>query len=113
MNAAGGAESLVAGRTTESPAKIERLMEDVCERENLKKTLRRVKSNRGSAAIDGITVKQLPAYLRERRPALRDQLLSGTCKPQPVRRVGIPKSGGGVRKLDSWVRRRLRCVAWK
>ncbi|MGO8757570.1 MAG: hypothetical protein ACLQG3_05535 [Terracidiphilus sp.] len=72
---------------TESPAgNDEQLMEEVCERENCLRALKRVKSNKGSAGIDGMTVEQLPGSLKERWPAIREQLLSGTYKPQPVRR---------------------------
>ena len=74
-------------------------MEAVCERENCKQALRRVKSNKGSPGIDGMTVEELPEHLKEHWPAIREQLLSGTYKPQPVRRVEIPKPDGGVRKL--------------
>ena len=94
-----GTESLVAKRPAESPAEIERLMEEVVERENLKEALKRVKANKGSPGVDGMTVHALPAYLKEHWPAIREQLLSGTYKPQPVRRVEIPKPDGGVRKL--------------
>ena len=93
-------ESLVATSGPESPAKTQRLMEEVCERENLKEALRQVKANKGSAGVDGMTVVALPDYLRQHWPAIREQLLNGTYKPQPVRRVEIPKpDGGGVRKL--------------
>jgi RNA-directed DNA polymerase len=83
----------------ESPTGTNRLMEEVCERENLKEALRRVKSNKGSPGIDGMTVNELPGYLVEHWPAIREQLLSGTYKPKPVKRVEIPKPEGGVRKL--------------
>src|SRR5947209_4382321 len=93
-------ESLMATSGPESPARTNRLMEEVCERENLKEALRQVKGNKGSAGVDGITVNQLTDYLKQHWPAIREQLLSGTYKPQPVRRVEIPKpDGGGVRKL--------------
>ncbi len=59
----------------------------------------RVKRNKGSAGVDGMTVEQLPAYLKQHWPAIREQLLRGTYKPQPVKRVEIPKPDGGVRKL--------------
>jgi RNA-directed DNA polymerase len=96
----GGSESLPAKRLSENPAKnSERLMEEVCERKNGLQALKRVKSNKGSAGIDGMTVGELPAYLKEHWPAIRDQLLSGTYKPQPVKRVEIPKPDGGVRQL--------------
>jgi len=58
-----------------------------------------VKSNKGSAGVDGMNVDQLPGYLKEHWPAIREQLLSGPYKPQPVRRVEIPKPDGGVRQL--------------
>ena len=74
-------------------------MEEVCERENLREALRRVRSNQGSPGIDGMTVDELPEYLKEHWPAIREQLLSGTYQPKPVKRVEIPKPDGGVRKL--------------
>ncbi len=61
--------------------------------------MRRVKSNKGSPGIDGRKVSELPGYLKQHWPAFREQLLSGTYEPQPVRRVEIPKPDGGVRKL--------------
>ena len=94
-----GTESLAVKREAESPAGIEPLMEAVCERSNCKQALARVKRNKGSAGIDGMTVEQLPAYLKQHWPAIRQQLLSGTYKPQPVKRVEIPKPDGGMRKL--------------
>jgi RNA-directed DNA polymerase len=74
-------------------------MEEVCERENCKQALKRVKANKGSPGVDGMTVQQLPGFLQQHWPAIREQLLSGIYKPQPVRRVEIPKPDGGVRKL--------------
>jgi RNA-directed DNA polymerase len=94
-----GTESRMAKRRTESPAIGEQLMEEVCERENCKQALARVKANKGSAGVDGITVHELPDFLKQHWPAIREQLLSGTYKPQPVKRVEIPKPDGGVRKL--------------
>src|SRR4051795_13059956 len=95
-----GTESLAAKRGTESPAIGEQLREEVCERENCKQALARVKANKGSAGVDSMTVLELPEFLKQHWPAIREQLLSGTYKPQPVRRVEIPKpDGGGVRKL--------------
>ena len=95
----GGTESSAGKRGTESPAIAEQLMEEVCGRENCKQALKRVKANKGSAGVDGMTVQQLPEFLKQHWPAIREQLLSGTYKPQPVRRVEIPKPDGGVRKL--------------
>jgi len=92
-------ESLPAIHETESPANTNRLMEEICERENLKEALRRVKSNRGSPGIDGMTVAALPDHLKQHWLTIREQLLNGTYEPKPVRRVEIPKPDGGVRKL--------------
>src|SRR5271169_6171907 len=92
-------ESSVATSGPESPARTNRLMEEVCERENLKQALRQVKGNKGSAGVDGITINQLTDYLKQHWPGIREQLLSGTYEPKPVRRVEIPKPDGGVRKL--------------
>jgi RNA-directed DNA polymerase len=94
-----GTESFAAKCETESPAREEQLMEEVCGRENCQQALRRVKANKGSAGIDGMKVSELPGYLKQHWPAIREQLLSGTYQPQPVRRVEIKKPDGGMRKL--------------
>ena len=85
-------------------------MEEVCKSENLNEALRQVIGNRGSAGIDGMTVDRLRDYLKQHWSTIREQLLNGTYKPKPVRRVEIPKpEGGGVRKLgiptvlDRWI----------
>jgi RNA-directed DNA polymerase len=83
-------ESLEAMNAPESPARTDRLMEEILDRENLKEALRRVKANKGSPGVD---------YLKQHWPSIREQLLSGTYKPKPVKRVEIPKPDGGVRKL--------------
>ena len=95
----GDAEPVVAKCEPERPTVTNPLMEAVCERENLKKALHRVKANKGSPGVDGMTVEQLPDYLRAHWPQHRDELLRGTYRPSPVRRVEIPKPDGGVRKL--------------
>jgi RNA-directed DNA polymerase len=94
-----GTESLTAKRACKSPAIPEQVMEEACGRENLLRALQRVKSNKGSPGIDGMTVGELPGYLKQHWPAIREQLLRGTYQPQPVRRVEIPKPDGGVRQL--------------
>ena len=98
---AGREETESSGVTSgpESPASTNRLMEEVCERENLKAALRRVKANKGSPGVDGMTVIGIKDYLKQHWPAIREQLLSGTYEPKPVRRVEIAKPDGGVRKL--------------
>ena len=92
-------ESLEARHAPESPARSDRLMEEIVDRENLKEALRRVKANKGSPGVDGMTVDQLDDYLKQQWPTILEQLLSGTYKPKPVKRVEIPKPDGGVRKL--------------
>jgi len=71
----------------------------VLERENLQRALKQVRRNQGAPGIDGMTVDDLPDYLRHHWPAVRAQLLSGTYRPQPVRRVEIPKPDGKTRPL--------------
>ena len=88
-------ESRPAVHDPERPASTNRLMEEVCERENLKDAVRRVQGNKGSPGVDGMTVDDLTGYLKQHWPALREQLLNGTYEPQPVRRVEIPKPDGG------------------
>ena len=75
------------------------LMEEVCEGANLNRAYRRVKTNRGAPGIDGMTVEELGLWLKGRRQELIDSLLGGSYQPQAVRRVDIPKPGGGVRQL--------------
>jgi RNA-directed DNA polymerase len=95
-----GTETLVAKRKSESLAGTERLMEEVCELENCKQALQRVKANKGSPGVDGMTVDELPDYLKQHELEIGEQLQNGTYQPQPVRRVEIDKpDGGGKRKL--------------
>src|SRR5436190_3811072 len=90
-------ESLPATHEHESPASTDRMMEEICEWENLKEAMWRVKANKGGAGIDGMTVDELPDYAE--LVVIRQQLVNGTYTPQPVKRVEIPKPDGGVRKL--------------
>jgi len=77
-----------------------KLMEEVCARKNLMRAYRRVVRNGGAAGIDGMSVEALMPYCHEHWPRIREELLSGTYEPQPVRRVEIPKPDGkGVRVL--------------
>jgi RNA-directed DNA polymerase len=94
-----GTEAVKAGYGTESPASPECLMEEVCQRDNLVRALKRVKANKGSPGIDGMRVEDLADYLKEHWPRIREQLLQGAYQPQPVKRVKIPKPGGGERLL--------------
>src|SRR5262249_58138020 len=75
----------------ESPVVDAQLMEEVVARENLQAALRQVRGNRGSAGIDGMTVDELPVYLKTHWPEIREQLLTGHYEPQPIKGVEIPK----------------------
>jgi len=97
--AAQGTESPMTEHSPESPASREQLMEEVCQPENLRQAHQQVRRNGGSPGIDGMTVDKLPDYLRTHWPDIRTQLLQGTYQPQPVKRVAIPKPGGGTRNL--------------
>jgi RNA-directed DNA polymerase len=94
-----GAEARAAKTESESRAAGEPSMEAIVERDNLRKALAQVKRNKGAAGIDGMTVEELGPYLKEHWLTIRAQLLEGTYKPQPVRRVEIPKASGGMRAL--------------
>jgi RNA-directed DNA polymerase len=91
-----------AGRAawgTERLGSHDLLMERVVARGNAEEALKRVRRNKGSPGIDGMTVEELEPYLRERWQTIREQLLAGSYQPSAVRRKQIPKSGGGVREL--------------
>lgn len=75
------------------------LMERVVWRGNVKAALKRVRQNKGSPGVDGMTVEELPKYLVENWETHRAELLAGTYQPKPVLQKEIPKSGGGMRKL--------------
>jgi RNA-directed DNA polymerase len=94
-----GAELHTAKCPTERPAGEAGLMEEVCERTNLIRAWKRVRENQGSPGVDGRTIDDTLAYLREHWPTIEAQLRNGTYTPQPVKRVLIPKPDGGVRKL--------------
>ena len=74
-------------------------MEAIAAIENLVLAMQRVRANKGSPGVDGVSVEQLPAYLEDQGPELREKLLAGTYHPQPVKRVAIPKRSGGMREL--------------
>src|ERR1700730_9481699 len=93
-----GAEPFVAKPASESPAVTEQLMEEVCDRANLERAWKRVRRNKGSPGVDGMTIDDAKDYLREHWPSIRSQLLDGIYQPQPVKRVEIPKPDGGVKK---------------
>lgn len=99
MAADKGTEVSKAKRSSEDPALPVLLMEEICQRENLRRALQRVRQNKGSPGIDGMTVKKLSGYLKKHWPQIREQLLAGTYSPEPVKRIEIPKPDGGIRKL--------------
>ncbi len=94
-----GVEPLVVSQTNQSPALKQRLMEAICQRENLERAWKQVKSNQGSPGVDGLTINQTRDYVREHWSMIREQLLQGIYQPKPVRRAEIEKPGGGIRKL--------------
>jgi RNA-directed DNA polymerase len=91
-------EAPLTGSGPERPGSSD-LMEKVCERRNLQAALKRVRQNAGSPGLDGMTVEELPNHLRVHWVRLREELLAGRYQPQPVKRVAIPKPGGGEREL--------------
>ncbi|MBF0547753.1 MAG: hypothetical protein HQM08_25160 [Candidatus Riflebacteria bacterium] len=94
-----GIEPFAVKRASETPTTMDHIMEEICEPENLKQALKRVRSNKGSPGPDGITVTKLPKYLRKHWLKIRANLIQGTYVPQPIKRVSIPKEGGGERLL--------------
>jgi RNA-directed DNA polymerase len=91
---AGAARTDIESRTAVGPS-----MEAVIERNNLKKALAQVRANKGAPGVDGMTFEALGPYLKENWPTIRAQLLDGSYRPKPVRRVEIPKASGGMRPL--------------
>lgn len=98
-----GACSLVAQQThkaKDAPCILAiNLMEKICCKANLNQAYKRVKANKGAPGIDGLTVDELGTWIRDHKEQLIQSLLDGNYKPQPVRRVMIPKPGGGERQL--------------
>lgn len=88
-----------ADSTTESPTSSDRLMESICDPENLDTAMAKVIANGGAPGVDGMRVKELEKYFERHRDRIIGELLAGTYQPQPVQRVEIPKPDGGVRKL--------------
>ncbi len=76
-----------------------RLLEAILDRENMMAAYHRVVGNAGAAGVDAMSVGELGAFLREHWPRIKEDLLAGRYRPQPVRRVEIPKPGGGSRTL--------------
>src|SRR5215831_1384975 len=90
--------SLSGAEAQPAPGKPD-LIEKMLERGNMLKALHAVERNGGAAGVDGMEVVHLRQYLRERWSRIREQILKGEYQPRPVRRVDIPKAGGGRRML--------------
>jgi len=75
------------------------LLNRVLERNNLVRALKQVRRNKGAPGIDGMSVDELPGFLRQHWPKIRQQLIDGRYRPKPVKRVEIPKPDGRKRKL--------------
>jgi RNA-directed DNA polymerase len=89
----------LSGTSEQTDPRKPDLIEKMLERGNLLKALQAVERNGGAAGVDGMEVTQLRAYLREQWSTIKEQILKGTYQPRPVRRVDIPKAGGGTRML--------------
>lgn len=92
-------ETPVGSLGNDAPVNNEQLMERVLSRDNLMRALRQVKRNKGAPGIDGMRVHELPRYLKRHWLEIRAALLGGSYKPQPIKRVEIPKPKGGLRPL--------------
>ena len=93
------AEMAIASYLIDPSTGGNRFMEIILERENMHRALKRVRSNKGAPGVDGMTVDQLPSYLRRHWEEIKTALFAGTYEPLPVRRKEIPKTQGGVRLL--------------
>jgi RNA-directed DNA polymerase len=94
-----GTEARAACVATESLAAVGPSMEAIVERDNLRKALAQVRRNKGAPGVDGMTVDDLAAHLKDHWHTIKARLLDGTYRPLPVRRVEIPKASGGTRAL--------------
>jgi RNA-directed DNA polymerase len=94
-----GDETASGAKGEDAPVEGADLLERMLESENLRRALRQVRQNRGAPGVDGMTVNALVRHLKAHWSAIRASLVDGTYTPQPVRRVEIPKSGGGTRNL--------------
>jgi len=94
-----GTVPVAADLSTESPTSNDRLMERICDPLNLECAMARVIANGGAPGVDGMTVKELEKHFERHADRITRELLTGTYRPQPVKRVEIPKPDGGVRKL--------------
>jgi RNA-directed DNA polymerase len=94
-----GTAARAAAPVTENPAAVGPSMEAIVERDNVRKALAQVRRNKGAPGADDMSVADLVLHLKDHWLEIKAQLLAGTYRPQPVRRVEIPKPTGGVRAL--------------
>jgi RNA-directed DNA polymerase len=94
-----GTVPFAADSLTERPTSRDRLMESICDPDNLERAMAKVIANGGAPGVDGMCVTRLEKYFGRHRDRIIEELLAGTYRPQPVQRVEIPKPDGGVRKL--------------
>jgi RNA-directed DNA polymerase len=87
------------GHVIEPPDPNDHLYERIFSSSNVKSAWKRVKSNKGAAGVDGVSIEAFPGLFRDQWENIRKSLLSGTYKPLPVKRVEIPKATGGTRPL--------------
>ena len=94
-----GNNDFITNQTSKRPNFKLELMEEVLEQSNLNAAFKRVRKNKGSAGVDGMSIDELSDYLKKNGQTICTQLLNGDYKPMPVKRVEIPKPDGGVRLL--------------
>ena len=103
----GYAGALIGGRITENnitdaDRPTDGLLERIVSRENLNRAYKRVKKNKGAGGVDGMSVDELFAYLKAHGEEIKQRIMGGKYRPQPVRRVEIPKENGKKRMLGIW-----------
>lgn len=94
-----GSSLMLMKKASEILSQNTKLLEEVLERQNMKRAFKQVKRNKGASGVDGRSIKETEEYLKLHWPRIKQEILSGSYKPSPVRRVEIPKPSGGVRKL--------------
>jgi len=94
-----GKAKFIATRLSESPTGTVRLMDSICDRENMRQALHRVCENKGAPGVDGVKTRELPGYVRRHWEKMKAALLEGRQRPYPVKRVEIEKPDGGTRLL--------------
>jgi len=95
----GGAANVTGRRAAYWPEAATGLMDEIVSRGNMMAAYSRVVSNKGAPGVDDMPVSALKGYLQEQWPRIKEELLAGKYHPQPVRKVDIPKPGGGTRML--------------